>query len=262
MIGMTSLGTNGRFGNQMFQYATLYALGQDLNFDIGVPYHNKNENEYFNFCLPDAFSLSAKDLKNHYFSSFYQEPHFNYDANILNIPNNTNLKGYFQTEKYFKKYKNDFKDKEFLFNLNIENTCNSLLNNRDCELISVHIRLTDYLNFKDSHPVCSLDYYREALNSLPKDANIVLFSDDYGLALKFFNDLGLHPFMCGTNNKFLDMCLMTKCEYHVIANSSFSWWGAWLSKSKTTIAPKQWFGMASHMPKNWDDVYAESWVVL
>jgi hypothetical protein len=262
MIGMTLLGTNGRFGNQMFQYATLYALGQDLNFDIGVPYHNKNENEYFNFCLPDAFSLSAKDLKNHYFSSFYQEPHFHYDPNILNIPNNTNLKGYFQSEKYFKKYKTNLINKEFKFNTDITEKADKILNGRDCELISVHLRLGDYLKLQESHPICSADYYKMALDQLPKDANIVLFTDDYSLAIPFFKDLNISIFACGTNDKFVDMCLMSKCEYHVIANSSYSWWGAWLSNSKKTIAPKQWFGSSSTAPKNWSDIYSDEWLVI
>jgi hypothetical protein len=262
MIGMTNLGNNGRFGNQMFQYATLYALGKELNYEIGIPYLNKSNDDYFNFCLPECFSLSAKDLKGHYFSSYYQEPHFSYDTNIKNIPDNTNLKGYFQSEKYFKNCKNDLMFKEFNFNNEIKIKTKKLLNGRDSELISVHIRLGDYLKFQDSHPICSTDYYKTAIQMLPSDANIMLFSDDYSLALPFFKDLGIKVFACGTNNKFIDMCLMTQCEYHIIANSSFSWWGSWLSNSKKTIAPKQWFGTAPHMPKIWNDVYAEDWIVI
>lgn len=262
MIGMTSLGSNGRFGNQMFQYATLYALGKELNYEISIPYSNINSNDYLHFCLPDCFSLSAKDLKNHYFSSYYQEPHFNYDINIKNIPDNTNLKGYFQSEKYFKSYKNNLKNKEFNFKNEIKIKTNELLKGRDSDLISVHMRLGDYLKFQNSHPICSSDYYKLALAEMPKDANVILFSDDYSLALPFFKDLGINVFACGTNDKFVDMCLMTFCEYHIIANSSFSWWGAWLSNSKKTIAPKQWFGTAPHMPKTWDDVYSEDWIVV
>jgi hypothetical protein len=63
-------------------------------------------------------------------------------------------------------------------------------------------------------------------------------------------------------NKYIDMCLMTMCNYHIIANSSFSWWGAWLSNSKQVIAPSKWFGPANHMPKNWSDVYCEKWIVI
>jgi len=58
------------------------------------------------------------------------------------------------------------------------------------------------------------------------------------------------------------MCLMTMCDYHIIANSSFSWWGAWLSESKKVIAPSQWFGAAQGMPKNWSDIYCKDWIIL
>jgi hypothetical protein len=68
--------------------------------------------------------------------------------------------------------------------------------------------------------------------------------------------------MMGTDDKFIDLCMITKCEYHIIANSSFSWWGAWLAKSKKVIAPKTWFGGAPGMPKDWSDVYCENWISI
>ena len=82
------------------------------------------------------------------------------------------------------------------------------------------------------------------------------------MANNIIKDLGRHVMMYGSNDKFLDMCLMTKCEYHIIANSSFSWWGAWLANSKKTIAPKLWFGSSPNMPKNWNDVYSDEWEVI
>jgi hypothetical protein len=55
---------------------------------------------------------------------------------------------------------------------------------------------------------------------------------------------------------------MTLCDYHVIANSSFSWWGAWLGESKKVIAPSQWFGESHDMPKNWSDIYCKDWIII
>jgi hypothetical protein len=55
---------------------------------------------------------------------------------------------------------------------------------------------------------------------------------------------------------------MSLCDYHVIANSSFSWWGAWLGESKKVIAPSQWFGESPDMPKNWSDIYCKDWIII
>jgi hypothetical protein len=124
------------------------------------------------------------------------------------------------------------------------------------------MRLGDYLYLADSHPICPIEYYREALKLIPADVQIILFSDDYGVANNIIKDLGRHVMMYGSNDKFLDMCLMKKCEYHIIANSSFSWWGAWLANSKKTIAPKVWFGPSPNVTKNWNDIYCDEWEVI
>ena len=262
MISCQTIGTNGRFGNQMFQYATLYALGKELHYEVGVPYNQRNQNDKLDFCLPDAFDLSASDSSQNFMSSMYIEPHFNYDVNIHNIPDNCDIRGYFQTEKYFKKYKKDLINKEFKFKQSIETQANELFAGKDCELVSLHMRLGDYLNVPECHPVCSIDYYKEALKLIPSDIQIILFSDDYGVANNIIKDLGRHVMMYGSNDKFLDVCLMKKCEYHIIANSSFSWWGAWLANSKKTIAPKVWFGPSPNVTKNWNDIYCDEWEVI
>lgn len=262
MISCQSIGTNGRFGNQMFQYATLYALGKELHYEIGVPYNQRSQNDKLDFCLSDAFDLSAADSSQNFMSSMYIEPHFNYDANIHNIPDNCDIRGYFQTEKYFKKHKKDLINKEFKFKQSIETQANELFAGKDCDVVALHMRLGDYLNVPECHPVCSLEYYKEALKLIPADVQIILFSDDYGAANNIIKDLGRHVMMYGSNNKFLDMCLITKCEYHIIANSSFSWWGAWLTNSKKTIAPKVWFGPSPNVTKNWNDIYCDEWEVI
>lgn len=252
----------GKFGNQIFQYATLYAIAKEKNYSFGVPYQMRSNNELLDFCLSDAFNLSAEDCTNVFFSSVFVEKEFKYDPNIFNISDNCELHGYFQTEKYFKKYKKDLVEKELMFNDNIQNKVNNIVNKNDSEFISVHMRLGDYVTKQDCHPICSAEYYKTALNLLPKDAKIILFSDEYDKALPFFQDLKINVAHIGTNDKFVDMCMMTKCDYHVIANSSYSWWGAWLSNSKKVIAPKIWFGPSSNIPKFWNDIYCEGWEIV
>jgi len=262
MITFQHLGKYGRLGNQMFQYATLYSLGKTLNYAIGVPYKARSSNDKLDFCLADGFEINASDSSNAFSTSVYVEPHFNYDPNILNIPDGCDIRGYFQSEKYFKSHKNDLKNKEFKFKTDIENKVKSLFDGNDSELISVHIRLGDYVHIQDCHPICSIEYYKEALSQLPKDCQVILFSDDYPKALEMFKSFGINVMLTGGNDKFVDMCMMTKCDYHVIANSSFSWWGAWLSNSKKIIAPKIWFGNSPNVAKNWDDIYCDGWELI
>ena len=102
-----------------------------------------------------------------------------------------------------------------------------------------------------------MEYYENALNKLPKDIPVLIFSDDTEWCKKqdiFQPDRFL---ISESDNNLVDMCLMTMCSYHIIANSSFSWWGAWISNSKKVIAPKIWFG--SHANLDDRDLVPDSW---
>jgi len=262
MITFNKMGSYGRFGNQLFQYATLYSVAKTIGSDFGVPYFRKSTNEYNTFILDECFSnLSAKLSSGIIPRNYFEEKEFSYNRSIFGIPFDTDICGYFQSEKYFKDYKNDIK-KEFIFSTHIEEKANKIKNQYDEEIISLHIRLGDYVNQQQNHPVCSIEYYEKALKDLPKNLPIFIFSDDNILAEKIFSSLNKNIIFPKTENKYIDMCLMTKLNYHIIANSSFSWWGAWLSNSKQVIAPSQWFGDAPHMPKNWSDIYCKDWIVL
>jgi hypothetical protein len=108
------------------------------------------------------------------------------------------------------------------------------------DTISLHIRRGDYVS-NPNHPVQDIEYYRQALNVLP-DLPVIVFSDDpeWCNEQEFFSS---ERFAISEGNTTdADMCLMSLCQYHIIANSSFSWWGAWLAQSKHVIAPKNWFG--------------------
>jgi len=262
MITYNSIGKYGRFGNQMFQYATLFAIAKERGYEFGVPHQLKSDNEYLNFCLLECFSnLSAKDSTNIKNVNKAQERQFTYNPGIFGISNNTDICGYFQSEKYFINYREQLLI-EYNFNKDIQQKAFDMRSLTKNKAISIHLRLGDYLNLQDCHPVCSMEYYQEALKMLPDDLLIYVFSDDVEKATKFFDFINRKVVFTESNDKYIDMCLMSLCDYHVIANSSFSWWGAWLSNSKKTIAPAQWFGNAAHMPKNWSDVYCKDWIIL
>lgn len=263
MITSNSIGTNGRLGNQMFQYATILAIAKTNGYDYGIPYQRKSDDQYFHLFLPDAFPcLKAKDSSHHNPDYSFYEQMFEYDERLFQLPDNTDIWGYFQTEKYFKNYRLNLLD-EFSFKDDIKNFCIEYLNNRNKnnkEIISIHLRLGDYLNSPDAHPTCSPEYYIKALKELPDDAIVFVFSDDINKCKEVFKDIDSNFVYPCLNNIYYDMCLMTMSNYHIIANSTFSWWGAWLSNSKKVIAPSIWFG--PKIQKNWKDIYCDGWVVI
>lgn len=262
MITFNMLGRYGRMGNQMFQYATLFAIAKKNGYEFGIPFKLKSENPYMNLCLDECFpNLSAKDSSSIINFQRAQERQFTYNPGIFGIPDKTDILGYFQSEKYFK----DYRDKiiqEFCFKQEIQNKAKDIRSVTKDKLISAHVRLGDYKNLKTKHPPCSIDYYKEAYTHLPDDLMTVVFSDEPQQAEEIFKSLGVKYFIPETNCQYTDMCLMTYCDYHIIANSSFSWWGSWLSSSKKTVAPSQWFGDDEGMPKNWSDIYCEEWTII
>jgi hypothetical protein len=262
MITYNSIGKYGRFGNQMFQYSTLFAIAKERGYEFGVPHQLKSDNEYLNFCLLECFSnLSAKDSTNIKNVNKAQERQFTYNPGIFGISNNTDICGYFQSEKYFINYREQLLI-EYNFNKDIQQKAFDMRSLTKNKAISIHLRLGDYLNLQDCHPVCSIEYYQEALKMLPDDLLIYVFSDDIEKATKFFDFINRKVVFTETSDKYVDMCLMTMCDYHIIANSSFSWWGAWLSNSKKVIAPSKWFGDNPNMPKDWSDIYCSNWNII
>jgi hypothetical protein len=263
MITFNNLGRCGLFGNQMFEYAALYAVAKTKRFEFGVPYANTGHVEFTSFFLPHCFkNLSAKDSSSFVPKYFYMEQDFTYDSNLFNISDDTDIQGYFQSEKYFLNYKNDILN-EFKFTDDILNKAKNIRSQHQSNVISLHLRLGDYYyNDQNCHPVCALNYYKEAIKQMPDDLLIYVFSNDMVLAKEYLDPLNRKMVFIENNNKYEDMCLMTMCDYHIIANSTFSWWGAWLSNSIKTIAPSKWFGSAPQMPKNWSDIYCKDWTVL
>jgi hypothetical protein len=127
------------------------------------------------------------------------------------------------------------------------------------DVISLHVRRGDYVS-NPNHPVQTSEYYREALSLLP-DLPVIIFSDDPSWCNQqeiFSSDRFA---VSEGNTTDADLCLMSLCKYHIIANSSFSWWGAWLAKSEKVIAPQNWFG-GDCSKNNTKDLYLSDWIIL
>ena len=263
MIGFNMLGQLGRLGNQMFQVASLRGIASKNNFNYAIP-PSKNKNEWTDHQMFMPFTLEGVNPLNIQFIDFdrpqVEEASFSFDEKLFNdCPDWVSLVGFFQSEKYFKHIE-DTVHSMFAFRPEILEPCQSMINGVE-KPVSLHIRRGDYLtNYKNHHNL-GLDYYAKALEHF-KDNQIVIFSDDpaWCKQQELFKDDDRF-LVSEENNQYMDMCLMSLCVGHIIANSSFSWWGAWLSKSKDVIAPSKWFGPdKQHLETK--DLYCEDWTII
>lgn len=261
MLSFNSLGNMGHLGNQMFQYASLKGIATSNKTQFVIPPKDHFGKNYSALSkLDNCFNLNCIRATTNF--KQYVEDEFSFNFNLMNgIEEDLDLKGYFQSEKYFKHIKNDIK-KDFKFIDSILDECLEFKESfgEQSSVISLHIRRGDYTTCEDYHPTVSLDYCKTALGKLP-DVPVIIFSDDpeWCLTQSLFD--GDRFMVSHSNTPYFDMCLMTLCDYHIIANSSFSWWGAWLADSKKVIAPKKWFG-SSLSNNSTDDLYCENWEVI
>lgn len=260
MIGFNHIGRQGRLGNQMFQYAALRGIASSKGYDFCIP-ESDFKNEWEDHQLFEAFILPNLKDKKFLPGNYYQEEQFNYSQEYVDeCPDNVNLFGYFQTEKYFEHIADSIRE-DFVFKPEILDPCKEAFTFEDA--ISLHVRRTDYVEKSQDHPPLSLEYYETALSKFDSNLPVLIFSDDteWCKTQELFNPDRFMISESGWN--LVDMCLMSMCTHHIIANSSFSWWGAWLSGSNSVIAPSQWFGTTGYTSKhNTEDIVPNRWKKL
>ena len=262
MIGFNALGQLGRLGNQMFQFAALKGIARHHGYQFCFP-PSSNKNEWTDHQLLIPFKMSSTNALNIQYIDpnrpTVAEKGFGYDNDLfLNCPDWVTIQGFFQTEKYFKDIRNEIR-KDFDFRDEIKQPCSQMISNIE-NPVALHIRRTDYIT-NPNHTCLSMDYYREALSYFG-NAPVLIFSDDPAWCKEheLFED---DRFMVSEgNDQYIDMCLMSMCDGHIIANSSFSWWGAWLSKSRKIIAPSGWFEGSDNSHLDTKDIYCSGWTVL
>lgn len=243
MITFSNIGNHGRLGNQMFQYASIIGIANKNGYDYCFPLHRSS--------LSKWFDLTTKDQI--YIGNIFHEKMFRFDSTLFDLPDNTDYLGYFQSEKYFQ-HCSSFIKNEFKFKKEIKQKVDEWFENK--KYVSVHVRRGDYQNLQNVFPLISKGWYKEAMQQFG-NVKFLFFSDDLDWCKQTFTEPEheFSPF----DNEGEDMYAMSKCDGHIIANSSFSWWGAWLGKGKT-IAPRTWFG--PHGPQDWQDIYCSDWVIL
>jgi hypothetical protein len=204
----------------------------------------------------------------------YREPHFHYDPAFEGLGPRASLFGYFQSERYFTSIAGSLRD-WFLprepFGVAAAEVLGRIERSR--LPVSVHVRRGDYLNpgTAEVHGILGEPYYRQAIDrveaALGEGVDFFVFSDDPAAAeqvLNFVPKSRLNHVRGDPQLPWEDMALMARCQHHVIANSSFSWWGAWLNRSpeKVVAAPRAWFAPAELKKLNTADLYPPGWFLV
>ena len=263
MIGFNALGQLGRLGNQMFQFAALKGIARNCGFEYCFP-PSTNQNEWTDHQLFVPFNLSyTSQLNVQYIDPgrpIVTEDTFSFNERLFDqCPDWVSLQGFFQTEKYFAHIRKEIKG-DFSFKDEILRPCKEMIMELD-NPISLHIRRTDYIT-NPNHTSLSLDYYQKALKEFDKSSTILIFSDDPEWCNQQELFSGDRFLIAEGNENYIDLCLMTLCKGHIIANSSFSWWGAWLSNSKKVVAPAGWFKGSKNEHLDTKDLIPENWMKI
>ena len=283
----------GGLGNQMFQYA----LGRNLSIKkktdlfldntlLGNPSHTMTPRNYELGIFNIEASIAPKNLlkmvpssrRNKIRSTFHKifnkqplitymkEQTINFDNQILDLPDNVYLDGYWQSEKYFSDISEVIRN-DFLIQTNPSQINQKILDSiEECNSVSIHIRRGDYVTNPKTrriHYICDEEYYRKSINQIHekvKNPYFFVFSDDIDWAKH--NITSESPIIFISHNSgtksYEDLRLMIHCKHHIIANSSFSWWGAWLGehKEQLVIAPGRWYNSKKcnyfdRLPSDW-----------
>lgn len=289
---------NGGLGNQMFQYAFGRALAyknrtelildtsqlKNKNFTAGITPRSYELN-IFQLKAREATNNDIKRIKPLFYrianilafktgfegiqtSKYFIEKKFSFNESIEKIGKECFLAGYWQSFRYFQKIESLIQE-DFKFQPSLDNKNMRLLKIiKNQNSIGVHIRRSDFVNNKkhNVHGACSNEYYKMAIENITKKISspyYYIFSDDIDWVRENLKLQYPHKYVSGNlgNRSYNDMQLLSNCKHNIIANSSFSWWAAWLNPNpqKIIIAPKQWFSNEK-MNVQANDLIPEEWI--
>ncbi len=260
-MSFVSVKLMGGLGNCLFQISTAYSISlRDSKTFLCEKLVSHGSHKPIDHYLNNIFKkINFGDINFKYVN--YKEPFFHYNE-ILKSENNLMLNGYFQSEKYFINYRNEILN---LFEINsdikdkIITKYGDILSKKTC---SIHVRRGDYVRLNQYHTVQPIDYYQKSIKLIGEEYNYLIFSDDLEWCKNNF-DFIQNKYFIENDTDYENLYLMSMCDHNIIANSSFSWWGAWMNKNKTkkVISPKNWFGIKNkHLETK--DIYPENWIVI
>ena len=283
-VSFNGLGNEGRLGNQMFQYAFIRGMSKKYGYDFIIP--DANSDRFDNYGLFDCFKLEGcKTGEGSYPTLECRAPAFNQKF-LDDCSDNTNYSGVFQTEKYFANATEELR-KDFTFHKEILDPCQEFIDNVG-DAIFLHVRRGNsnlvgnrgekwsYQMLQDYHPLMKKEYYLEALSHFDESKKVIVLSDTIDWCKKqdwlqddrfLFSDSSYEVFDDGASVPYIDLCLMSLCSGGIIANSSMSWWGAWLQNDTgKIIAPNPWYGAKAYNYGNAElcdaDLIPERWKKL
>ena len=276
----------GGLGNQLFQYAAGFALSERLGVELKLDLSAYGQEGLRQFQL-DKFHTTIHPATMHetapytrlsllqrayyrlwppYRRPAYKQPGFAYDPNFARAGDNRYLKGYWQSWKFFEPVSDQLRNQYRLQDEHTRQVAAFAESLRERETVSVHIRRGDYNNPEALayHGLLPAAYYNAALHKIGElhpGAEILFFSDDIEWVRDNVHTNLPHSFITGVRSRTAleDFHLMQHCRHHIIANSSFSWWAAWLNPNseKTVIAPKAWFATTKNETR---DIIPPAWI--
>ena len=283
-VSFNGLGNEGRLGNQMFQYAFIRGMSKKYGYDFIIP--DANSDRFDNYGLFDCFKLEGcKTGEGSYPTLECRDTAFNQKF-LDDCSDNTNYSGVFQTEKYFANATEELR-KDFTFHKEILDPCQEFIDNVG-DVIFLHIRRGNsnlvgkrgekwsYQLLQDYHPLMKKEYYLEALSHFDESKKVIVLSDTIDWCKEqdwlqddrfLFSDSSYEVFDDGASVPYIDLCLMSLCSGGIIANSSMSWWGAWLQNNTgKIIAPNPWYGAKAYNYGNAElcdaDIIPERWIKI
>jgi hypothetical protein len=292
----------GGLGNQLFQYAAGLSVarrsGSELSLDVSEFKTLPGRRYYLNcygiagpftdalppgaFVVARACSLWGRATRRLWSalavgegpqSRIYRQPGYHFDEAFLTLRPPIQLIGYFQSELYFADVASEVRD---MFTIRIPTTAAFDTQSRRIGAaawpVSVHVRRGDYVSDKTTlayHGICEEAYYRHAMSIMPSQCGApptyFIFGDDPAASRAMFGEAADVVYVEGDIDRpWEDLALMAGCRAHIIANSSFSWWGAWLNgrPNKCVIAPRHWFSQRQLRKSSTADLYCDGWITI
>lgn len=232
----------GGIGNNLFQIAAASRLAKIHNTNVSYLFSN-NKKRIETSSLVKELMLNGISRTYTEENIKFKEKNFNFDKNVLTLPDGTNLDGYFQSQKYFidieKEIKNIFSFKKNIYietkKLN-KDIYHSIIEGGNS--VGLHVRRGDYLLHKNVYAQLNIEYYKRCLSEIKNKKQVYVFSDDIKWCRSEF--VG-NEYVFVKHTPIHTLLLMSNCDNLIIANSTFSWWGAWLGRKKNIFCPSRWF---------------------